>query len=205
MSDPNNTLGWIWRDPYHKWPDYSPRHPVQSGLCPDAENIRELSSRDVSALVIEIRDLWRLLQEREDDSIKKRNKLYFEGQRKDERISALEAEAEALHAAAEGWRKRAEAAEIDTTTYPDRYVITALAAKPSKDAGKRFWLYWSPESGDWWQWGPEARAERFETKSGPRFNDAMSVAPKAGPFWALADPATIEVRTVPAIVETRVY
>ena len=90
-------------------------------------------------------------------------------------------------------------------TYPDRYVITALAAKTSKDRGKRFWLYWSPEAGGWWQWGPEAWAERFESQSGARFDDAKLCAPKSGPHWAFPDPTTIEVRAVPAIVETRVY
>lgn len=78
------------------------------------------------------------------------------------------------------------------------YAITAIAGAAARDAGKRFWLYWSHEAGGWWQWGPEAWAERFPTQSGPRFDDALRCAPKVGPYWACPDPSTIEVVAIAA-------
>jgi hypothetical protein len=77
---------------------------------------------------------------------------------------------------------------------PDCWVITAIANDAARDAGKRFWLNWSEESGGWWGWGPEAWACRFQDRDGARFKDAMLVAPTSGPYWAKPDPDTIEVR-----------
>ena len=90
--------------------------------------------------------------------------------------------------------------------YPDRYVITALIAEDSRDGvwkkkkGDRVWLYWSPEGGGWWQWGPEGWARRFESKSGREYEAAMFSASNAGPWFNKPDPATIEAVSVPAIL-----
>jgi hypothetical protein len=84
--------------------------------------------------------------------------------------------------------------------YPDRYVITSIAREDARDAGKRHWLYWSPEGGGWWQWGPEGWAYRFQSMDDPKLKDALSAAPKMGPWWHWPDPTTIEVVAVPAIV-----
>jgi hypothetical protein len=85
--------------------------------------------------------------------------------------------------------------------YPDRFVVTAIARPDARDAGKRFWLYWSPEGGGWWQWGPEGWAYRFESVDDKRLSDALACAPKVGPFWAWPDEGSIEVVAVPAIVK----
>lgn len=94
--------------------------------------------------------------------------------------------------------------------YPDRYVITAIVAD-GRYKGKRVWIYWSPEGGGWWQWGPEGWAERFENTDTDKFRDAMRCATGAtwtkkscGPWYSYPDPATIEVRSVPAIVTVTV-
>lgn len=91
------------------------------------------------------------------------------------------------------------------TKYPDRFVITGLIAKDAEalrvKKGDRVWLYWSPEGGGWWQWGPEGWAERFESKSGKTFEDAMVSATGVGPWYNVPDPETIEVLSVPAIVK----
>jgi hypothetical protein len=84
--------------------------------------------------------------------------------------------------------------------YPDRYVITGIVAEGEK-AGLKVWLYWDPEGGGWWQWGPEGWAERFEAKEGRRYDDAIRCAPKTGPWYYYVDPATVKTEAVPAIVK----
>lgn len=86
--------------------------------------------------------------------------------------------------------------------YPDRLVITSVAAKSSKfaKAGERSWLYLSPEAGGWWQWGPEKWAYRFD-ENDTRLKDAIASAPHVGPWWNYPDPESIEVKKVPVIVE----
>jgi hypothetical protein len=87
------------------------------------------------------------------------------------------------------------------TKYPDRYVITALVAD-GDHKGERVYLRWAEEAGGWWYWGPEARAYRFESRSGDKFDDAVWCAQRTGrPQWYAPDLSTIEVRAVPAIVE----
>lgn len=93
-----------------------------------------------------------------------------------------------------------------TMKYPDRYIITALVKDdhPTVNVAKgdRIYLYWSNEAGGWWQWSNAIGwAYRFETKSGSRFDDAMLVAAKVGPWYNYPDPATIEAINVPAIVK----
>lgn len=94
--------------------------------------------------------------------------------------------------------------------YPDRYVITALVAE-SHDRGSsvwnvkkgdRVWLYWTDESGGWWQWSnAEGWAYRFQSKDDKRLSDALRSSVNMGPWFYKPDPKTIEVRPVPAIVK----
>lgn len=94
-------------------------------------------------------------------------------------------------------------------TYPDRYVITALVAEDSekrhpaidRKKGDRIWLYWTDEGGGWWQWGSEGWAYRFQSMDDKKLQEALSSAPKMGPWYNRPDPKTIEVRPVPAIVK----
>lgn len=94
--------------------------------------------------------------------------------------------------------------------FTDRHVITALVAE-GEHIGERVWIYWSPEGGGWWQWGPEGWAFRFDSTESDRFIDALKCAKgetwlkkSVGPWYHYPDMATIEVRAVPAIVETTV-
>ena len=65
------------------------------------------------------------------------------------------------------------------------FLITQVAQPGARDAGKRFWLYFSQEGGGWWQWGPKAWARRFDAQAGADFEDAILCAPKVGPHWAM--------------------
>lgn len=112
------------------------------------------------------------------------------------------------------WRynapKELEEMHKPDTSFPDRYVITALV-KEGENKGRRVWLYWSPEGGGWWQWSDaEAWAFRFEATSGERFDDALLCArgttwlkSGCGPWYYFVDFSTVEVRATPAIVTVR--
>lgn len=93
-------------------------------------------------------------------------------------------------------------------THPDRYIITGIIRDGLKDAGEKVWLYWSPEGGGWWQWGPEGWAKRFAGDHGAEFEDALKCAKgetwlrdTVGPWYNKPEISTIKVERVPAIVE----
>lgn len=95
------------------------------------------------------------------------------------------------------------------SNYPDRYVITALIAEVAdrgntvwdKKKGERVWLYWTEESGGWWQWGPEEWAYRFESLDSPKIQEALRSCPTMGPWYNSPDPKSIKTVPVPAIVK----
>lgn len=94
---------------------------------------------------------------------------------------------------------------------PNRYVITGIV-RNGENKGKKVWIHWSPEGGGWWQWGPEAWAQRFTENHGPRFEDALRTAKgenwtkdTCGPWFDKADVATVAVEEVPAIVVVTVH
>ena len=89
---------------------------------------------------------------------------------------------------------------------PDRFVITGIV-KEGKHEGESVWVGWTPEGGGWWQWGPEAWAERFPSETDPRFEDAMRSArgetwttKSCGPWYYYPDMSTVKSVRVPAIV-----
>lgn len=91
--------------------------------------------------------------------------------------------------------------------YPDRYIISGIV-KDDKHKGQKVCIYWTPEGGGWWQWGPEEMAERFESQDDPRFKDALRCATgqtwtkaTCGPWYYSADLETVKVEAVPAIVK----
>jgi hypothetical protein len=92
--------------------------------------------------------------------------------------------------------------------HPDRYIIVAKVKDDALGhikAGDPIALHWSPEGGGWWQWGSVAQAERFPSKDDDKFRGILEVAAKMGPWFYYPDPATIEVKAVPAIVKVEVY
>lgn len=93
------------------------------------------------------------------------------------------------------------------TRHLDRRIITALTSKKASDGpGKRIYLYWTPEAGGWWQWSTsKGWAYRFQPDQDVKLENALKEAPKMGPHFYWPEPKTIEVISVPTIVETKVY
>lgn len=79
--------------------------------------------------------------------------------------------------------------------------ITGVVAE-GEHKGERVWLYWSSESGGWWQWGPYGWRYEFPDQDGERFKDAWRCATAqtwtkktCGPWYLAPDLASIEAKS----------
>ncbi|GEM_PF-4968873 len=83
----------------------------------------------------------------------------------------------------------------------NEYIIVGDVAD-GKHAGETVAIYWSPEGGGWWQWGPIGWATPFviDGKStNEKFKDAINCAlgniwcGGVGPWFFKTDPATVHI------------
>lgn len=86
----------------------------------------------------------------------------------------------------------------------DEYIIVGTVEE-GKHTGETVAIYWSPEGGGWWQWGPIGWATPFaidRKSTNERFKDAINTALSntwcggCGPWFYKTDPTTVRIAPI---------